>query len=180
MKTKDKPGTTLKRTTKSSLLSIWFLFEVYSDNFQQDTTTCYLSLISVFIRRVNCVVFPVLYQCFHGVPNKKGTISINPIFLGINALYVGTATSNFTGDICISHLTKKKCMHSYFVLKVYFLATRHLISLKLVNTIIASDLLLSFAQYSISNPFFLALERSNDLKGKTQTRESQRITQQTG
>lgn len=126
MKTKDKPGTTLKRTTKSSLLFIWFLFEVYSNNLQQDTTICYLSLISVFILRANCVVFPVLYQRFHGVPNKKGTISMNPIFLGRNALYIGTAISNSTGDICIFHLAKKKCMHSYFVLKVYFLATRHL------------------------------------------------------
>lgn len=53
--------------------------------------TCYLSLISVFILRANCVVFPVLYQGFQGVPNKKGTISTNPIFLGINDLYIVTA-----------------------------------------------------------------------------------------
>lgn len=88
IKTRDKPGTTLKKTTKSSLLFI------YSNNLQQDTMTHYLSLISVFILRANCVVFPVLYQCFHRVPNKKGTISANPKFLGINALYIGTAILN--------------------------------------------------------------------------------------
>lgn len=68
--------------------------------------TCYLSLISVFIVRANGAVFPVLYQCFPAFPNKKGTISMNPIFLGINALYIGSAILNFTWDICIFHLTK--------------------------------------------------------------------------
>lgn len=58
--------------------------------------TCYLSLISVFILGANCVVFPVLYQGIQGVPNKKGTISTNPIFLGINDLNIGTAILNFT------------------------------------------------------------------------------------
>lgn len=68
--------------------------------------THYLSLIAVFILGANCVVFPVLYQGFQGVPNKKGTISTNPIFLRINDLYIGTAILNFTGDIRIFHLTQ--------------------------------------------------------------------------
>lgn len=103
---REKPGTTLKKTTRSSLLFLWFLFEVHSNNLQQDTMTHYLSLIAVFILGANCVVFPVLYQGFQGVPNKKGTISTNPIFLRINDLYIGTAILNFTWDICIFHLTQ--------------------------------------------------------------------------
>lgn len=58
--------------------------------------TCYLSLISVFILGANCVVFPVLYQGFQGVPKKKGTISTSPIILGRNDLYIGTVILNFT------------------------------------------------------------------------------------
>lgn len=105
---REKPGTTLKKTIRSSLLFFWFLFEVHSNNLQQDTMTCYLSLISVFILRANCVVFPVLYQGFQGVPNKKGTTSTNPIFLGISDLYIGTSILNFTWDVCIFHLTKNR------------------------------------------------------------------------
>lgn len=103
---REKPGTTLKKTTRRSLLFLWFLFEVHSNNLQQDTMTHYLSLIAVFILGANCVVFPVLYQGFQGVPNKKGTISTNPIFLRINDLYIRTAILNFTWNICIFHLTQ--------------------------------------------------------------------------
>lgn len=100
---REKPGTTQKKTTRSSLPFLWFLFEVQSNNPQQDTMTCYLSLISVFILGANCVVFPVLYQGFQGVPKKKGTISTSPIILGRNDLYIGTVILNFTWHVCIFH-----------------------------------------------------------------------------
>ena len=177
-KTRENPGTTLKKTTKSCLLFIWFLFEVYSNNLQQDTTTCHLSPISVFILRANCVVFPVLFQCFHGVPNKKGTISMNPTFLGINALYIATVILNFTQDICIFHL--KKWTHSDFVLKDFFCQPDTSNFSQIGEYYYSQGLLTQFYSALPSIQFwtqFFALERKNDLKVKTQSGESQRVTQ---